>query len=340
MISDPGRNSRAQQALIAALQTGRTMAVTGAGLSWWAGYPTWRELIAHLADAVRDRRGAEVNVDLIVENNQNPLHCLQKLGAELVQRSAFEEFIRTEFRPVPPRDPSVLGAFLNLPFHHIATLNFEESLERAHSALGRPFGSTSSANAYEIVDFLRKMNEPSHPRQIFHLHGKVSDPQGRIILTEDDYSGLYHRNPLFTRMLWLLAASRTLVFFGFGFTDPDFVRSLEDARRDIGVYGNCHYAVIPLGQNDNDVERRNHFHNSFLIEPIFYEAANNGDGHDHDGFVTLLRNISETLSVPERAVATPAILAVAPEAGDLQIIERLAERFVQRVDPGDVDVPR
>jgi len=340
MINEPERNSRAQQALIAALQTGRTIAVTGAGLSWWAGYPTWRELIGNLADAVRDRRGAEVNVDLIVANNQNPLHCLQKLGAEMVQRSAFEEFIRTVFRPVPPRDPTVLGAFLHLPFQHIATLNFEESLERAHTALGRPFGSTSSANAYEIVSFLRKMNEPSHPRQIFHLHGKVSDPQGKIILTEDDYKGLYHQNPLFTKFLWLLAASRTLLFFGFGFTDPDFIRSLEDAKRDVSVCGNCHYAVIPLWPNENDAERRNHFNNSFLIEPIFYEVANNGDDHDHDGFATLLRNVSETIGVPERPVAPPALPAVVPEAEDLQVIERLAERFVQRVDPGDVDVPR
>jgi hypothetical protein len=99
MLTDPARNSRAQQSLISALQTGRAVAVTGAGLSVWAGYPTWRELIIRLADAVRDRRGGEVNVDLIVQNNQNPLHCLQKLGAEMVQRSAFEEFVRAEFRP-------------------------------------------------------------------------------------------------------------------------------------------------------------------------------------------------------------------------------------------------
>jgi hypothetical protein len=57
MLTDPARNSRALQGLITALQTGRAVAVTGAGLSVWAGYPTWSELIKHLADAVRDRRG-------------------------------------------------------------------------------------------------------------------------------------------------------------------------------------------------------------------------------------------------------------------------------------------
>jgi hypothetical protein len=294
-----------------------------------------------IADAVRDRRGGEVNVDLIVQNNQNPLHCLQKLGAEMVQRSAFEEFIRTEFRPVPPRDPTVLGAFVNLPFHHILTLNFEESLERIHVGLGRPFGSLSSANAYELIDFIRKMDDPMHPRQIVHLHGKVSDRQGSIILTEDDYSHLYHRDPLYAKVVWLLVASRTLVFLGFGFADPDFVRALEDAKRDITVYGNCHYAVVPLQPHDSDVAKRNHFNNSFLIEPIFYEAGSTGDGHDHDGFVRLIRTVSETLGVAQRATGLPpTIPAVAPEPRDLQIIEQLAERFVQRVDPGDFDVPR
>jgi SIR2-like domain len=341
MITDPVRNSRAQQGLISVLQTGRAVAVTGAGLSVWAGYPTWSELIIHLADAVRDRRGDEVNVDLIIQNNQNPLHCLQKLGAEMVQRSAFEEFIRAEFRPVSPRDPSVLRAFVNLPFHHILTLNFEESLERAHAALGRPAGSLSSANVYELVEFIRKMNEPSHPRQIVHLHGKVSDHQGNIVLTEDDYTRLYHGHTLFTKVLWLLVASRILVFFGFGFNDPDFVRSLEDAKRDIAVCGNCHYALIGLSPDDNDVAKRNHFHNSFLIEPIFYEVANNGDGRDHDGFSRLIRGISETLGIADAAaILPPAVPAVVPEARDLQIVEQLGERFIQRVDPGDIDVPR
>lgn len=341
MITDPGRNSQAQQGLISALKSQRVIAVTGAGLSVWAGYPTWNELISRLANAVRDRRGDEVNVDLIVQNNRNPLHCLQKLGAEMERRSAFEEFVRTEFRPVLPRDPSVLSTFVSLPFHHILTLNFEESLERAHSALNIQFGSLSSAHPHQLIEFIRTMNDPGHPRQIVHLHGKVSDQQGNMILTEDDYNRLYRGQPLFSRILWSLVASRTLVFFGFGFNDPDFNRTLEDVKRDVSSCGGYHYALVGLPQTETDKAERNRFNNSFLIEPVFYNVGNDASGREHNEFVTSIRSILESVRVLQTPGGTrPDLPQVVPDSFDLQIIDQLGQRFIQKVDPGDLDVPR
>src|SRR5689334_2034920 len=118
MITDPARNSRALEGLISAVGTRHAIGVTGAGLSWWAGYSTWQGLIDRLADAVVQRRGTEVDVNAIRANNTNPLHCAQQLGREMGPRAVFEDFIRGEFSLVPPRDPRVLTTFARIPFRH------------------------------------------------------------------------------------------------------------------------------------------------------------------------------------------------------------------------------
>jgi hypothetical protein len=256
-------------------------------------------------------------------------------------RSTFEEFIRGEFGPVPPRDARVLTAFARIPFRHVLTLNFEESLERTYTAVGVRFGSISSASDHSLLTFLRKMHEPTGDLQIVHLHGRASD-DGRVTLTEDEYAELYREGHLFQKLLWLLAASRTLVFFGFGFSDSDFLESLKKTARDMRDCGNCHYAVVGLRSGERDHERQTFFNKSYLIEPIFYEVGINGDDHDHDGFVAVIQHIAEALGLTDAIAASPlpAPSELRPSAEDLAAVKRLGEQFVQRVDPGGEDVPR
>lgn len=340
MINDPARNARALDRMIEALATRRTFAVTGAGLSWWAGYHTWPDLIRRLAVAVREQRGLEVDVDRIVATNRNPLHCAQKLGWEMGQRAAFETFIRNEFAPATPRDSRVLAAFARIPFRHVLTLNFEESHERTYAALGTRVRSISSADAHDLREFLRALDDPGLDQHVVHVHGKVSDARGSITLTEEDYAELYRENRLFRKLLWLFSASRTLVFCGFGFNDSDFLGCFRETARDMRGCGNCHYAIVGLGPDDDDQERRNHFNDSFLIEPVFYEVGTNGDGHDHDGFASLLHEIVDRVGLPAGIDVPPAPPLPQPLIHeDLEVIERLGRQFVDRVDPGGADVP-
>lgn len=94
MIQDVIRNQTALQRLIEVCRSQRSIAVTGAGLSWWAGYRTWKELIDQLAERVRQRRGDHVNVDAILRDYKDRLLCAQVLAAELGPRGEFEDFSR------------------------------------------------------------------------------------------------------------------------------------------------------------------------------------------------------------------------------------------------------
>jgi SIR2-like domain len=321
--------------LVAAIRPREALAVTGAGLSIWAGYGTWQQLIDRLANAVRHHRGDEVNVDVVLRQHTDLLHLASRLGTYLGNLD-FEAFIRDEFGPTERAPHRVLHTFAQIPFRHCLTFNFEESLERSHISLAIQHRSIACGDLREIPRLLRNLNSPCS-RYIVHLHGKVSDPINRMALTEEGYLALY-RDPLFKNLMWLLCATRTLVFVGFGFTDNDFLRALREGARDVRTCGSCHFAIVGLRPEDNDGERRQYFNENYLIEPVFYEVKT-ADGHqNHDGFVELIDQIATATGMQVQAPLPLPVTGAADEE-ELRLAESLSDRVVQRLDPGGEDVP-
>ena len=86
---DNEANLRSREKLIALLKTGRALALTGAGVSVWAGYRIWTKVLKGLAARVVEVRDGEVNVEAVLENNQDPLHCARRLGNDLGREDNF-----------------------------------------------------------------------------------------------------------------------------------------------------------------------------------------------------------------------------------------------------------
>jgi hypothetical protein len=339
-LIDAAHNRRAMDQLLALLRTGQPYAMTGSGVSVWAGYRTWTQVIGRLAAAVAERRGAEVDAELIVRNHQDLLFCAQALGREL-SLEEFAEFVQQEFGPNGKRLHDLLYLLAQMPFKHILTLNFELSIERAHAGVELQCGTVSCCDRAAISRLLASMDSQEHPRQIVHLHGIYTDPIQTIALTEDAYRQLYHDNHLFKRFLWLLAATKRMVFFGFGFGDTDFLNAMRDAARDVHENGNRHFAIVPIGRAEDDGPVRQRLNERYLVEPIFYELVEGGDD-PHAGFPPLINGISHELALPVRPAVEIADLAVAAEPiaepADLQRAADLAEQLLGRIDPGGNNV--
>lgn len=334
-LIDADRNRRAMEQLIALLRTGQSYAMTGSGVSVWAGYRTWRQVIDRLAAAVTQRRGNEVDTDAIVRNHQDLLFCAQVLGRELSSED-FTEFVRQEFGPngKPPHD--LLYRLAQMPFKHILTLNFELSLERAHAEVGSECGTISCCDHGAVSRFVASTDPQEHPRQIVHLHGIYTDPIQTIVLTEDAFRQLYHENNLFKHFLWLLAATKRMIFFGFGFGDKDFLDAMREAARDVRENGNRHFAIVSIKPAQEDGPIRQFLNERYLVEPIFYELVQDGDD-PHAGFPPLINGISHELGLPVRQaieIAQPAVAEPAAEPGDLQRAAELADQLLGRIDPG------
>lgn len=336
---DIEQNLRARQRLIELLRTGQALALTGAGVSVWAGYRTWDKVIRVLGDAVREYNRGEVDPDVVIQDNPDPLHCAQRLGTYLGPR--FPEFIRTEFGPngVSPHD--VLYRIVSFPFKHIVTLNFDTSAEQAHAATGQACGTIRCSTRRELASFLRGMEGQGYERQVVHLHGIYYDPPEVIALTEQGYRSLYG-DQFFLKMLWLLMVSKRLVFLGFGFKDSDFSHALRTAARDIHENDPCHFAIVGIRPDQNANAIRNTYNDNYLTEPVFYEVLGDRENSNHQGFVELINGISDELGGPVRilpeAMPPQPPQPHGPEPEDLRRAEHLGDVLLERVDPGGDDV--
>jgi hypothetical protein len=321
------------------LRTNRSLAVTGAGVSVWAGYPPWPGVIRDLGEAVRRENRGEVDTETVIRNSTNPLHCAQRLGNYL--GSKFGDFIRSEFGPNGTTPNDVVFKIASLPFRHFLSFNFDTSGEQAHAALRLACGSISVSNPRDMVIFMREMERPDYGRQFVHLHGVFTDPPQLIALTEEGFSRLYHKDPFFRNLLWSVVTSKRLVFLGFGFSDTDFTHLLRDAARDVRDNGLAHFAILGIEEDVDDGQVRYRFNDEYLIEPVFYQldvdAANR-----HRGFVELINGIASELAVPSpvSGAATRQLETQVeqPAPEDLRRVEQLADALLERIDPGGNDV--
>lgn len=324
------RNQRARQKLVAALRTNRAYALTGAGVSWWAGYKLWPGVLNSLAADVDERYPGEHNTDVILQNNGDPLLCAQKLGKILGDR--FRDFIRREFGPrdKPPHD--VLLRLIALPFRHFLTLNFDDSIENAHRIVGKNCPSVTCSEVREMSAFL--LERETKPRQMVHLHGLYSDPIERIALAERGYDWLYSQT-IFKKFFWSIFSSHTLVFMGLGFQDMDLNIAMRDAGRDLETTDLTHFALVGIEPDQNDQEVRNNFKGRFLIEPVFYPVVNN----DHSEFVNLINgllsdlNIAQPVTDDAGAAAQPIAPAPQPINADLEQLRRIQDAAIDQLDP-------
>jgi len=335
------RNQGARNRLVTALRRGDSLALVGAGVSIWAGYGSWDQVIEHLAGAVRAAR-PEVDTQRIIQNNQNPLHCAKHLGAYL--GPSFAEFIQTEFGPNGKKLNDLLFRLCSLPFKHLLTLNFDYSLEQIHGALARAYRSLSTRNLPDLVKFMRSHHGTDVERCVLHLHGTFSDSPEYIALTNDGYARLYQDGTLFRKFIWWLTTAKCLVFLGFGFTDSDFLHAIRQAAWDLQEERDpIHFALRGIRPDQNDEAIRNEYNDSYKIDPIFYELAADPQNR-HAGFATLIEGIAADLELP--AVVPPAGLpedgvpVAAPEPDDLRRAEQLAEELIEKLDPGGDVVPR
>jgi len=339
---DAARNLEARQRLMAALRTQRTLGVTGAGVSAYAGYGTWWGVLHRLAEEVeRHSRGAIPDADGVINANPDPLHCARELG-RLLGDARLQRFIQAEFQPRTTTPHDVLYRIANLPFAHFLTFNFDTSNERVHEAVGRPCASITTANDGQLLEFLRNFDGARYARTSVHMHGLYSDPIDRIVLTNTGYARLYRNNRFFRQALWSLATSRQLVFLGYGFNDMAFNNVMREAAWDLGEDQDpYHFAALGIWQADDDAPVRNTYNDTYLIEPIFYELRGDRNAPDYSAFVELVTGIAnelgtggapEPLVIPEEV--RPAVDDAGPGQDDLRRVRELGDAILDRFDPG------
>lgn len=196
---------------------------------------------AQLAAALVDACGAQCPFCQSAGKCQRPDDCVTPLfrAAQLYEgrtnRQALVDFVLRHTDNTRPPSP-LHRALVELPARVIITTAYDDRLEAALRAAGRPFLSV-------VRDTDVPFDDPDRV-QLIRLHGAVSQPD-TLVLTEDDAADLFARLPVITKILQGHFASKTLLFLGYRLADPHFLALYRQVTGPIARYHRLAYAVQP-----------------------------------------------------------------------------------------------
>jgi hypothetical protein len=275
---NPALNNRARLKLLSLLREERAIALTGAGLSVWAGYPSWPALLERLVIYITEHGDGTVaekeRAEEIKNSHVNPVVAAGKLGG-MLSHYDFANFINEELGPKSTRSHEMVSAVAGLPFRHFLTLNLDPTL---HDALllrnDQPFGTFTWYQTASVVKFLKSLTAATkqYERQLVHVHGRYSDPLDCIALTGEGYEAVYGKT-LFESFLLTLAITQRIVFLGFGFKDKTFMEPFRKVAQQIESHDLCHFAIVAQEEGADDSRTRNQYRDDWCVEPVADKPA-------------------------------------------------------------------
>ena len=198
----------------------------GAGMSRQSGFVDWKDLLRECGSDLGlnlDREHDFVNVAQYYLNNRNR------------DRSRLNQIIKEEFdRHCTLSEKHHILA--RLPISTVWTTNFDCLIERAMQEAGRTVDIKSRDQDVAL-------HHKGRDVVLYKMHGDVKRPD-EVIICRDDYEGYAKRHRILQTTLEGDLISKTFLFLGFSFTDPNLkyvfghLRSmLFDSKRE-------HYTII------------------------------------------------------------------------------------------------
>lgn len=199
----------------------------GAGMSKAAGYVDWPELLRDIA--------TELGLEVEKENDLISVaqfHVNTRKGSAGLAKKILEEFSEQA-------EPSDVHKILaSLPIFTYWTTNYDSLIEDALKA------------AFKIADVKHNEKQLSNTRPkrdvvLYKMHGDVTDPEDAILYKEQ-YERYHQTHSRFVIALSGDLISKTFLFIGFSFTDPnlDYVLS----RLHVGKARRNHYCFMRAEQ--------------------------------------------------------------------------------------------
>jgi len=220
-----------------AISEGYAAVFAGAGLSRSSGYASWKDLVRPLAN----------DIGLDVDKENDLVAVAQYYRNERGNRASINQRILNEFT----RDVSInenVIILTRLPISTYWTTNYDELLEEGLKGNNRKadIKTTQQSLADNIYD---------RDAVIYKMHGDVRYP-AKAVLTKDDYEIYENERPLFRTVLQGDLVSKTFLFIGFSFEDPNLDYILAQIRLLLGESSRDHYCFFEIiKQHKDECER-------------------------------------------------------------------------------------
>lgn len=205
----------------------------GAGLSIPAGYVNWKNLLRDIA--------AELGLDIDKEDDLIAI-AQYHYNAKGNNRHKLNQLLIEEFT----QGTSVTlnhNILASLPIQTYWTTNYDKLIEKAILEEGKTPDT-------KIRQEDLSTNTPRRDVVVYKMHGDVSIPD-QAVLTKDDYEGYNEKRPLYTTALQADLISKTFLFVGFSFDDPNLEYILSRIRILLGQNQREHYCFFKkINRND------------------------------------------------------------------------------------------
>lgn len=197
----------------------------GAGLSVNAGYINWKELMRDIAEELGLDVDKESDLIEIAQFYRN-----SKSGRGGINQRLIDEFTKDV---VTSENHKLLA---KLPIKTYWTTNYDNLIEKALEQNGK------------IVDVKLASDTLSYAKKgrdaiVYKMHGDISLPNDAV-LTKDDYESYNEKRQMFTTALQGDLVSKTFLFWGFSFDDPNLEYILSRIRILLGESRRDHYCFF------------------------------------------------------------------------------------------------
>lgn len=156
-------------------------------------------------------------------------------------------------------------------YQHIITTNYDSLLELAANSLGYNELLTRS---YSYVDS-KKLTAAiySGKTALIHAHGKIADLKlDQFVLTKQDYLNIMKHNPGFRLIINTIFITNSVLFVGYGGSDPHFEDIIDDLNLTLNWDQNSD--ILPkcyiMMRNDKITPIREHLNNSNRVDIISF----------------------------------------------------------------------
>lgn len=219
-----------------AVVEGYAAVFAGAGLSRSSGYVSWKDLVRTLAD----------DIGLDVEKENDLVAVAQYYRNERGNRSKINQNIINEFTRDVYHNRNV-EILTRLPIFTYWTTNYDELIEE---------GLKENNRKADIKITQQSLAENIYDRDaiVYKMHGDVRHPSSAV-LTKDDYELYGIERPLFRTVLQGDLVSKTFLFIGFSFEDPNLDYILGQIRVLLGESIRDHYCFLEnVKKNEGESE--------------------------------------------------------------------------------------
>ncbi|WP_421536041.1 SIR2 family protein [Priestia sp. D3YE.R1] len=202
-----------EKAILKELRNNNLSIFAGAGLSRGSGFVDWRGLLQDIAE--------ELELDI---NKELDLVSVAQYHFNANGRQTINEAIVDEFQRTAERNEN-MNILSRLPIDTYWTTNYDSIIEDT-------LGDTGKIVDKKISQNQMKNYKPNRDVVVYKMHGDKEFPDEAVI-TRDDYEKYDSERALFTTQLKGELISKTFIFIGFSFEDPNLEQILSKIRIDL-----------------------------------------------------------------------------------------------------------